>query len=219
MCQIYHNKPNLEIPPGDCKMKKFCAATIIALAGITFAHAENLLDIKNDFSSDVLPASEKQIEYSLKVVRNEKVVFNSTFVVDNSVISPVFYMDEQSLDQKEHDVAKAQSAQGSVEGKEAQEVQKQKMVQLRLAVHLANKNKNMWSQFFWEDIDKSNDQQVSAGQLQGESNQKEGQKALSINATPHNQKVQKEYIFAHMNNEESSFDWQGYQFIVNAKIK
>jgi hypothetical protein len=200
-------------------MKKIYMAVLLVLSTLSIAQAESLPEVKNDFSTDVMPASEKQVEYSLKVTRGNQIIFNSKFIIDNSVISPVFYMDEASLDEKEHDVAKAQSAQGSIEGKQAQEMQNQEMAQLRIAVHLDNKNKNMWSQFFWEDVAKSNSQQIMAGQLQGDGNQKNNEKALSINADPHNQKMQKEYILAHMNNEESTFFWQGYQFTVTAKIK
>lgn len=173
------------------------------------------LDMKSDYSHDVISKSTQKIEYTLKVLKGEAVFYNGSFNIDNSVISPVFFLKESKI--KNDITEKAQISlpkeTKDFEGKKENQNEVEEQTQLRLAVHVSKNHEDLWSQFFIQNIILSKNEELAVAQ------DTDTNKIAKANNNPVLQKEEKELIVAHNFGKEATINWKDYKFVFFATNK
>lgn len=176
--------------------------------------AQNI-EMKSDYSDNVISKATQKIEYTLKVLKGDSLFYDGKFNVENSIISPVFFLKESKI--KNDITEKAQISlpkeTKDFEGKKENQNELEEQTQLRIAVHISKNHEDVWSQFFMQNITLSKEEELAVAQDTGSN------KIAKANNNPILQKEEKELIVAHHLGKEATINWKDYKFIFFAEEK
>lgn len=190
-------------------MKKFLLC-LSFFSVLNYNYAQEY-EMKNDFSEDVFASHTKKINYQLKVYQQDKIIYSGEMRLDNSVITPVLFLQDNTLKNTQGQTLKGKDLSDNQMNKQEEKINIDKQMQLRLAVHVSKDNQDLWSQFFIED---------SQGKMNTKINAEKSlldQTQVSLSAQPQLKKINKELIVAHKKNKESILVWEDYKFVFTGK--
>lgn len=193
------------------KLQIIIYSLFISLANIS--HADNY-EMKNDYSDDVIAKETQKIQYGLKVFKDNQLVYSGDISLDNSVITPIFYISDDDVKAGQLESTEIEDTL-KLSGKKENKETFNHEIQLRLAVHLSKNKNDMWSQFFFQQVDADMKNSITAVVSENSKNDKK----LKTDSSPEAHKVQKEIIVAHQKNKEAIISWQGYRLEFKANLK
>lgn len=170
----------------------------------TFVLADSY-NMKNDFTNDVISENKIKINYTIKLYKNELLVYSGNIDLKNSMITPIFF--GETTEKNEKKLEAIQSLQEKTIAKKEEVDTERSQFQLRVAVHIDKEKKNMWSHFFLQEIKINNNNKASLLQ-------KDKNTFINAEDNPENFKLEKEIIISHKNNKEVIYSWNEYKFII-----
>lgn len=179
------------------------------------AYSKGEVNIKNDFSQDIIEASQRKIDYNLKVLKKEKVVYSSSFILENSSVIPIFYGEDKENLENLKEKAKGYEQGGMSSLSQASKSEKHSNFQLRMAVHVDKATNTMWSNFFIQELSASKNENAVTGNSKVNNADVKG---IAVDSSPETKKLEQELIVIHQNGAETNFSWQEYTFIFTGKI-
>lgn len=174
----------------------------------------NAYEIQNDFSEQMLPEGAEKVNYKIKVFKDDKIFYQGSMTLENSKITPIFYL-KNSLNKNEiNEKAQVSSETGtSFEGKKENQKESEEQTQLRVAIHIDRNNNDFKSQLFLQDIILNKTEEITTGKVKSED------KIAKAESNPIIEKIDKELIVAHQNKQQATISWKNYNFILEASIK
>lgn len=162
------------------------------------------------YEKDLIAQGEKNIEYSIEITENEKILYKGNFDLKNSVKFSILTAMNQE-DKQSTEVIK-KNIEITSEGQKAIEDKKIQSLEIALILHIKKDNRNMYSQFFVEQQNKQIKKEIVAA--------KAADKIITSDVVtgPDTIKNQDEFVLKHKNNSEAIIRWRDYTFKVIAQI-
>lgn len=163
------------------------------------------------YEEDFVAQGEKKLEYFLEVSKDNKVIYDGKFDLQNSKPITVFTGMSQNEKDGTEVIKKAIEVDG--EGQKAFESKKLNSFELSLILHMKKNSDNLYSQFFIEQQDKDFSKEVVVA--------KSGAKVMGSQSSkgPENIKDKDEFIIQHQYDSKTTMTWKDYTFKILAQKK